>query len=102
MTHHEHSPECKCCCCQHQCQQHHHTHEHHEGHFSDELLALADEAWMEVVKEKIKKQIEETTGAHLDKLAQLVSTANHQKWNSKLALMKAKEEYEAKLSDYFS
>lgn len=90
---HHHSGSCPCCC-------HHHEHEH--GHFSDELLALADEAWMELLKEKIKQKIQETTGQHLDHLAALVSTANHNRWNNKLGINKTKEEFQAKVDEFFN
>ncbi len=46
----------------------------------EKLLCLADEAWKEVVKDKIKKEIEKTAGAKLDALAKLVAEANHTKW----------------------
>lgn len=103
--HHCHDETCshkKCCSCKPgetcgcQC---HHGQEH--GHFSDQLLGLADEAWMELLKEKIKQKIQETTGQHLDQLASLVATANHNRWNSKMELMKNKEDFEAKLGDFF-
>lgn len=82
---------CKSCCGKHE-----------HGHFSDELLALADEAWMELLKEKIKQKIEETTGQHLDQLASIVSTANHTRWNNKMGLCKNNEDYEAKIADFFN
>lgn len=46
----------------------------------EKLLCLADEAWKEVVKDKIKKEIEKNAGAKLDALAKLVAEANHTKW----------------------
>lgn len=46
----------------------------------EKLLCLADEAWKEVVKDKIKQEIEKNSGAKLDALAKLVAEANHKKW----------------------
>ncbi len=46
----------------------------------EKLLCLADEAWKEVVKDKIKQEIEKTAGAKLDALAKLVAETNHKKW----------------------
>lgn len=46
----------------------------------EKLLCLADEAWREVVKEKIKQEIEKSSGAKLDALAKLVAETNHKKW----------------------
>ncbi len=47
----------------------------------EKLLCLADEAWKEVVKEKIKKEIESSVGAKLDALAKLVAETNHRRWS---------------------
>lgn len=85
------STDCKCSC-----------HQHDYSHFSDQLLAMADEAWMELLKEKIKEKIEEQTGKHLDQLASLVATANHARWNNKIESSKAKGEYKEKIADYFN
>jgi hypothetical protein len=46
----------------------------------EKLLCLADEAWKEVVKDKIKQEIERTAGAKLDALAKLVAETNHKRW----------------------
>lgn len=46
----------------------------------EKLLCLADEAWKEVLKDKIKAEIEKSSGAKLDALAKLVADANHRKW----------------------
>lgn len=70
-------------------------------HFSDQLLKMADEAWMELLKEKIKQKIEETTGPHLDKLAAIVAQANHDRWNNKMGIIRGKDTFESKLDDYF-
>lgn len=45
------------------------------------LLSLADEAWHDVLKEKLKAKIEEHSGEKIDKLASVVATANHKKWS---------------------
>lgn len=94
-----------CSCCSHgdQAEQeshHHHGHEH--GDFAQELLAMADEAWMEVLKEKIKQQIIATSGQHLEELAKIVSHSNKERWKHKLASHKVCQDYKEKLSGYFS
>jgi len=53
----------------------------------EEMLALADEAWMELMKEKIKAEIDKVSGAHMEKVAKLVMEANFAKWSD---LMKSK------------
>lgn len=110
MTHHHHHSHCDICCAhgeQHahegSCNHHHHHHAHdHHGDFARELLEMADEAWMEVLKEKIKDHIRTTNGAHLDQLAKLVSESNHERWKHKMNVQKDVHSYQDKLSAFFN
>jgi len=105
--HHEHHHDC--CSSQEHCGARsscsygsdHHHHHHSEGGFSDDLLEVADEAWMELLKEKIKDQIAKNHGAHLDELAQIVSEANSERWKLKLSKEKIADRYEEKIENYF-
>jgi hypothetical protein len=54
-----------------------------------------------LLKDKIKKNIEETTGKHLDQLAAIVSKANHARWNEKMGICKTKEDFKQQVSDFF-
>jgi len=83
---------------------HHHQHccEHEHGSFADELLELADEAWMEVLKEKIKKQIEQNSGEHLDALAKLVSDANSERWKQKLCQKGNHDHFKEEIHHFFT
>jgi hypothetical protein len=102
---HNHCDENECCeshgscCCHHH--HHHNDDESHDGHFSKQLLELADEAWMEVLKEKIKEKIIASSGGHLDKLAALVTETNHMRWNNKMTADRACEDFKKKLCDLF-
>lgn len=106
MTHKHHHHGCcehedhdDCCHVDHTC-----CHEHDEDDccdFPDQLLEVADEAWMELLKEKIKKQIEATSGKKLDELAKLVNEANHSLWHGLFAEKRGTEEYKKKLNDFF-
>jgi len=92
--HHHHDHSCCCgegCCCQ----------KHQEKDFAAELLDLADEAWMEVLKEKIKEQIIKNNGDHLDALAKLVSETNNARWKNKIGKKNSCHEFKAKLDDLF-
>lgn len=107
--HHHHHHHDSCCsevecheCCDDVCEAHEHHHHHEEGSFAHELLEMADEAWMEVLKEKIKEHIVKAHGKNLDKLAQLVSESNAERWKSKLALQKNHGEYLEKIAHFFS
>lgn len=88
--------QCSCgsCSCGHQ-------HDHEHGDFANDLLELADQAWMELLSEKIKKQIEANHGKQLDDLAKIVSDTNNSRWKHKMAAQKVRNEYKDKLSQYF-
>lgn len=60
----------------------------------EKLLHLADEAWMEVLKDKIKKEIIATDGGKkIDEIAKLVVETNCAKWQNMIAGRKQCEEY---------
>ncbi len=112
MSHHHkhcnHGHHDECCshehdsCCHEETEHHHH---HDEGHehcdFAKKLLELADEAWMEVLRDKIKANIVASSGANLDRLAKLVSESNGHRWKSKLANKKSCDDYQQKIADFF-
>lgn len=89
---HHHSG-CDCCC-------HSSCHTHHQD-FAAELLALADEAWMEVLKEKIKDHIRESSGKKLDELAKLVSESNGCRWKSKMCLQNGQQKFREDIEHFF-
>jgi hypothetical protein len=99
MSHHEgHSKSCSsescheksCCSCKNcECGCHSKKHKH-----CDDLLHLADEAWMEVLKEKIKDEIRQNSADHLKKLAEIVSKANHKRWMDKMEDKRNVESFE--------
>lgn len=64
------------------------------------FLDLADEAWMEVLKEKIKEHIR-ANDKHIQELAVIVSEANHARWKRKMEKEKCSQSYEEKLADLF-
>jgi hypothetical protein len=53
-----------------------------ECNFHEKLLALADDAWMELLKDKIKAEIEKSSGQHMDNIAKLVADANCARWGN--------------------
>lgn len=94
-----HGNQGHCCACSH-CHDHSSQHEH--CHFSDQLLEMADDAWMEVLKEKIKEQVRQKSGAHLDKLAKIVAEANNDRWQRKLELMDIAHNFADRVRSFFS
>jgi hypothetical protein len=87
-----HHGECSCCC--------HKSHEE-ECNFPEQLIQLADDAWMCVLKEKIKEQIKSKSGKQLDDLAKLVNDANHKRWHDKLAEKHDCDDFKQQLSAFF-
>lgn len=98
--HHDHS------CHDHEEEHHHHCHSHdhheHQHTYADELLAVADEAWEELLKDKIKEEILKTSGEKLTEIAKLVNQTNHDRWNGIMAEKNSEETYEVRLRNLLS
>lgn len=94
---------CNCCsCCQCGCQKGScHGSNGKECHHAEKFLELADCAWMEVLKEKIKDHIR-NNAQHLDELAKLVSEANKERWQKKMDNKKCCGHFEDQLKEFFS
>lgn len=68
----------------------------------ERLLALADEAWHELLKEKIKAEISKSCGDSMEKLAKLVTETNKAKWAHTIQGKVKCDEYKDKLKAFFS
>lgn len=66
----------------------------------EKFLELADQAWKEVLKEKIKKHIE-ANSKNLDELAAIISEANHERWSRKMDGKQCGCCFEEKLENFF-
>lgn len=99
---HDQKNEDSCCSSGHEesssCCHHGDSHEHHDD-FARQLLEMADEAWMEVLHEKIKERIITLNGAHLDKLASVIAEANHARWKNKMAGHKDCHSFKDKINE---
>lgn len=89
---------CKCGCNSH----HHHGEEEHGCNCAEKFLTLADEAWKEVLKEKIKAKILEKKGEHMEKLAEMVAMANGEKWKHMISAKMKCNQFKDNLKDFFS
>jgi hypothetical protein len=58
---------------------------------------LANQAWDELFKEKVKKHYEENIGKKMDENAEIVAERAIHIWKNKMANREAKKEYEHKL-----
>jgi ribulose kinase len=98
---HEHSHEhehksCSCGCTPK-------IHSHEEGcNCAEKFLALADDAWKEVLKEKIKAKIIAKKGEHIEKLAEIIACANGERWKHIISAKTKCNEFKSNLKDYFS
>lgn len=68
----------------------------------EKLLALADEAWHELLKEKIKAEIAKSCPDSMDKLARLVAETNKAKWAHTMKGKLKCDEYKNKLKEFFT
>jgi len=68
----------------------------------EKLLALADEAWHELLKDKIKAEIAKSCAEGMDKLAKLVAETNKAKWTHTIKGKVKCEEYKDKIKELFS
>lgn len=78
---------CSCSCCQKSSCDH-----------AQKLLELANQAWMEALKDLMKEHIR-ANDQSLEELAKIVCCANHERWHNKMAQQKAGMEYEQKLKN---
>lgn len=104
-THHGHEGECTCGCgcgCGCGCRSHHHHNDEDCCNGAEKFLELADEAWIEVLKEKIKTQILAHKGEHLDKLAELIAKANGERWKNKISAKTKGKDFRDDLKEFFS
>lgn len=97
---HEHYGEKTCSC---GCGKHYHRHDEEGGcHCAEKFLEVADEAWKEVLKEKIKTKIIAKKGEHLDKLAEMVAEANGEKWKHMISAKMKCNEFKENLKGFFT
>lgn len=102
MPYHQHEGSCSCGCgCGCGCGGHHH-HDEDKCHCAEKFLEIADEAWKEVLKEKIKAKIIAKKGEHMDKLAEMVAMANGEKWKHKITAKLKCGQFKDDLKEFFS
>jgi len=90
------SPSFKSCDCPEHMK--HHSHDHG----TEKFFELADEAWMELLKDKVKAHILKEKEAHLDKLAEMIAKSNGEKWKHKIAAKMECEDFKNNIKEFFS
>ena len=93
-SHHE-AQGCGCSC--HSCTCCSDGHEE-RGCDPHRLLAIADAAWLEALKEKIKQNIL-ASDHQIDEIAKIIGETNCDLWHQKLAKVKTEKKYESRLCE---
>ncbi len=94
-----HQDTCSCCGCQIQecssC-----SAQRHGGSWNkaDKLLALADAAWLEVLKEEIKNRIR-SGDTKIGQIADIIADVNRNRWHAKMAEKQNCDEFEKRMKD---
>ncbi len=101
------SAENKCCSHEHkECCSHEHkegcSHQESEHDCGSWFLEIADEAWTEVLKDKIKEHILATQNERMTQLAKIVSEGNNHRWKHKMEKKKGCDEFKTQLHQFFS
>ncbi len=100
---HRYQNEGHCSCgCGCGCGSHHHNDGEESCKCTEKFLEIADEAWKEVLKEKIKAKIIAYKGEHMDKLAEMIAKANGEKWKNKISSKIKGNEFKDNLKEFFS
>lgn len=103
MYEHLKEGSCNCGCSEHSHNHHHHHHNGDDGgHCAEKFLKLADEAWKEVLKEKIKEKIIAKREEHMEKLAEIIAKANGEKWKSIISSKMKCNEFKDNIKEFFS
>jgi hypothetical protein len=93
--------EGKCCSCQcHQCDCC--SSHDNKAQFEEYFLDVADHAWEEVLKDKIKEYILSTQEDRMTELAKIVAEGNNQRWRNKMEKKRSCSDFHEKLCSFFS
>ena len=83
-------------------QWHHGEHVHGEGIKANYFLGLADKAWEEVLKEKIKECILKTQSDRMDKLAKIIAEGNNHHWKNRMEKKQGCEDFMEEVCKFFN
>lgn len=88
------------CCCSHEQEELDHDNDLYDDK-TEWLLEVADLAWAEVLKEKIKEHILANQNEHMTELAKIVSEGNHELWKYNMANQQADDDFKEKLCNFY-
>ena len=90
-----------CCCCCHEQEKDSCPSDELYDEKTEWLIEVADMAWMEVLKDKIKEHILATQSEHMTQLAKIVSEGNHELWKHKMENQKAADDFKEKICNFY-
>ncbi len=98
---HSHNEKCNC-----HCHSQEHLNDHSKDHCDKEMIEsfffeVADCAWREVLKEKIKEYILATQNTQMTELAKIVAEGNNQRWKIKMEKKQGCASFREKLCQFF-
>lgn len=96
----------KACCSKEKCcashQQKSTCQAEESGDMSQYLMEVADQAWSEVLKDKIKEYILSTQNDRMTELAKIVAEGNNARWRMKMEKKQGCMSFKEQLGRFFS
>jgi hypothetical protein len=74
----------------------------HREEVIEKLFSLSSSAWIELLSDKVKQEIERTQGEQLNKLAKVIAVSGTQRMTNVLDLLHKKEEFKEQVYQQFA
>lgn len=74
----------------------------HREEMIDKLFTLSGEAWLDLLSDKVKAEIERTQGDQLNKLAKVIATTGDQRMTNILEVLHKKEAFKEQVYQQFA
>lgn len=74
----------------------------HREETLEKLFTVAGTAYVDLLTEKVKEEIERTNGEQLNKLSKIIAVSAVQRWTTGLEVLQKKEEFKEQIFQEFS
>lgn len=74
----------------------------HREELVEKLIMISGTAWIDLLEEKVKLEIDRTHGEHMNKLAKLVVSSGVQRWTDAISFLHKREEFREELYKFFA
>ncbi len=68
----------------------------------EKLLTVSGTAWIDLLEEKVKQEIDKTHGDHMNKLAKLIVSSGVERWSDAISCLHKREEFREELFKFFA